>query len=545
MSHFVNDMESVVRSTIDGLIRSSSGSLCRLDGYPDVKVVLQANREQSHVAVISGGGSGHEPAHAGFVGRGLLTAAVCGEIFASPSVEAVLAAIEATDPAKGCLLVIKNYTGDRLNFGLAAERARAKGRDVATVIVADDAAFPDAAQRRGIAGTLFVHKIAGAAAASGRSLSEVAELAGRVAGSVRTIGASLSSVEIPGRGSPRPFEHGMVELGLGIHGEPGRDASAMGSVRELVARMAEMLETSLGSKGPLAVLINNLGGTSPLEMSIVTDEFLRTDLGTSVELIVGPAQLMTSLGMRGISISVLPIDDELRQLLVQSIDGPTAWPGVRTVGGIATVPTPSVEMHDKIAPSISPVVRSMILAGCDALLKIEKDLNELDSLVGDGDTGSSFASAARRISKEIDTLPLGDPGPLCSRLSALCSVSMGASSGILLSIMFAAMGAAFETNETVAGAFATGIAAMQKHGGAQEGDRTMLDALIPASEALRSAAEPSLAAAAALDGAARTARMKVARAGRSSYIQSKHLEDVMDPGAVAVAAVFQALVSSC
>lgn len=337
----------------------------------------------------------------------------------------------------------------------------------------------------------------------------------------------------------------MVELGLGIHGEPGRDASAMGSVRELVARMAEMLETSLGSKGPLAVLINNLGGTSPLEMSIVTDEFLRTDLGTSVELIVGPAQLMTSLGMRGISISVLPIDDELRQLLVQSIDGPTAWPGVRTVGGIATVPTPSVEMHDKIAPSISPVVRSMILAGCDALLKIEKDLNELDSLVGDGDTGSSFASAARRISKEIDTLPLGDPGPLCSRLSALCSVSMGASSGILLSIMFAAMGAAFETNETVAGAFATGIAAMQKHGGAQEGDRTMLDALIPASEALRSAAEPSLAAAAALDGAARTARMKVARAGRSSYIQSKHLEDVMDPGAVAVAAVFQALVSSC
>ncbi|RUX56589.1 dihydroxyacetone kinase, partial [Mesorhizobium sp. M7A.F.Ca.CA.002.09.1.1] len=162
MKHFFNRRETIVTEALDGLLRTiGSGDLARLDGYPEIKVVLRADWDKTKVSVVSGGGAGHEPSHAGFVGRGMLTAAVSGEIFASPSVEAVLAAIRAVTGPAGCLLIVKNYTGDRLNFGLAAEKARAEGFRVEMVIVADDIALPDITQPRGVAGTLFVHKISG------------------------------------------------------------------------------------------------------------------------------------------------------------------------------------------------------------------------------------------------------------------------------------------------------------------------------------------------------------------------------------------------
>ena len=164
MAQFVNAKDDLVKEAIDGLLACSGGSLARLDGYPHIKVVYRADWDRSRVALISGGGSGHEPAHAGVVGPGMLTAAVCGEVFASPSVEAVLAGILTVTGEAGCLLIVKNYTGDRLNFGLAVERARALGRKVEMVVVDDDIALPDLPQPRGVAGTLFVHKIAGAMA---------------------------------------------------------------------------------------------------------------------------------------------------------------------------------------------------------------------------------------------------------------------------------------------------------------------------------------------------------------------------------------------
>ncbi|MCY4260853.1 MAG: dihydroxyacetone kinase subunit DhaK, partial [Rhodobacteraceae bacterium] len=201
MNQFINQRDTIVTDAIDGLLRSSEGRLARLDGFPHIKVVIRTDRNPSHVALISGGGSGHEPSHAGFVGEGMLSAAICGDIFASPSVDAVLAGILAVTGAAGCLLIVKNYTGDRLNFGLAAERARALGLKVRMVVVGDDIALPDLPQPRGVAGTLFVHKIAGALAASGASLAAVADTAQRVAGQVRSIGMSLDTCTIPG--SPR------------------------------------------------------------------------------------------------------------------------------------------------------------------------------------------------------------------------------------------------------------------------------------------------------------------------------------------------------
>ena len=198
MSQFMNKRENIVTEAIEGTVMASGGRLVRLDGYPHIRVVLRADWDRSRVAIVSGGGSGHEPAHAGFVGAGMLTAAVCGDVFASPSVDAVLAGILAVTGPLGCLLVVKNYTGDRLNFGLAAQRARAFGLKVNMVIVDDDIALPDLPQARGLAGTLFVHKIAGHLAEAGRDLATVTAAAERVIAGTRSIGMSLDTCTVPG-----------------------------------------------------------------------------------------------------------------------------------------------------------------------------------------------------------------------------------------------------------------------------------------------------------------------------------------------------------
>ena len=197
MKSFINTKETLVTEAIDGTLRTARGQLARLDGYPHIKVVVRSDWDRSKVALVSGGGSGHEPSHAGFVGKGMLTAAVCGEVFASPTVDAVLAGILAVTGKAGCLLIVKNYTGDRLNFGLAAERARAQGLKVSMVIVDDDVALPDLPQARGVAGTLFVHKIAGALAEEGADLDAVTEAAQRVVNGVVSIGMSLDTCRIP------------------------------------------------------------------------------------------------------------------------------------------------------------------------------------------------------------------------------------------------------------------------------------------------------------------------------------------------------------
>lgn len=221
MPQFINSKETAVTEAIDGTLRTAGGRLARLDGFPHVKVVVRHDWDRLGVALISGGGSGHEPSHAGFVGQGMLTAAVCGEVFASPSVDAVLAAILTVTGKAGCLLIVKNYTGDRLNFGLAAERARAQGLKVAMVVVDDDVALPDLPQARGVAGTLFVHKIAGALADQGADLETVTHAAQRVIDGVISIGMSLDTCTLPGSPKENRIGPGKAELGLGIHGEAG------------------------------------------------------------------------------------------------------------------------------------------------------------------------------------------------------------------------------------------------------------------------------------------------------------------------------------
>ena len=542
MTHFVNEPSAVVTGSLDGLVRSSGGLLTRLDGYPDIKVVRRAQLPADRVALISGGGAGHEPAHAGFVGTGLLTAAVSGEIFASPSVEAVLAAIMSVDTGAGSLLIVKNYTGDRLNFGLAAERARGSGRQVEIVIVSDDVALKGSPQPRGIAGTLFVHKIAGAAAESGAGLAEVTELARHVALSVRTLGVSMSGADIPGRPPSRSFRTGTAELGLGIHGEPGVETIEVGAAREIVGRMAARLEEEMPGEARVALLVNNLGGVSGLELGVIVNDLLDTSLGARGDILVGPAALMTSLSMKGFSISAMPLDGRTREGLLAPSEPTSSWPLARTVSHLNLSPLPVAGDARTVPRSDDSLVRSMLMAVSAALTDERERLDALDALVGDGDTGSTFASAAGRIAGEVDQLPLADRGALLHRLGEMVSVSMGGSSGVLISIMLTAASVALEQGSELIPALERGGEAMQRYGGAALGGRTMLDALLPALAQL--AAGPGAAAAAAADGAAATATMGRASAGRSANVPSSHLLGVADPGAVAVAVVFAAIARS-
>ncbi|MEH6726260.1 MAG: dihydroxyacetone kinase subunit DhaK, partial [Hyphomicrobiales bacterium] len=307
MTQFLNEKENIVIEAVDGIVAASGGKLARLNGYPHIRVVVRKDWDKSKVALVSGGGSGHEPAHAGFVGKGMLTAAVCGDVFASPSVDAVLAGILAVTGPAGCLLIVKNYTGDRLNFGLAAERARAFGLNVSMVIVDDDVALPDLPQARGVAGTLFVHKIAGALADDGQDLDTITDVAKRVIASTKSIGMSLDTCTVPGSPKEDRIPVGMAELGLGIHGESGVEQIAFNGARGAMEAVVSKLSASMSEK-PHVALLNNLGGVSELEMSVLLRELIKSSVGSKITHVVGPASMMTSLDMRGFSISVFPAD---------------------------------------------------------------------------------------------------------------------------------------------------------------------------------------------------------------------------------------------
>ncbi len=272
MKKLINRPEHVVEEMIEGLVAINPG-LRRLPGQT---VVVRADAEAvraRRVALISGGGSGHEPAHAGYVGRGRLSAAVAGDVFTSPSPDAVLAAIRSVTGPPGALLIVKNYTGDRLNFGLAAEMARAEGLQVETVTVADDVALTattDNAGRRGLAGTLFVHKVAGAAAEAGLSPAEVASEARATAGAVGTMGVALSPRAVPAAGRPGfVLGEDEIELGLGIHGEPGVRRGPLEPADALVDRLLGgiVADSSLQASDRVALLINNLGATPTIRAS--------------------------------------------------------------------------------------------------------------------------------------------------------------------------------------------------------------------------------------------------------------------------------------
>ena len=540
MSQFINKKEDIVTEAVDGIVAISGGKLARLDGYPHIRVVVRDDWDKSKVALVSGGGSGHEPAHAGFVGEGMLTAAVCGDVFASPSVDAVLAGILAVTGPAGCLLIVKNYTGDRLNFGLAAERARAFGLKVEMVIVDDDIALPDLPQARGVAGTLFVHKIAGAMAENGEDLDTIAAAARKTISGVTTIGMSLDTCTVPGSPKESRIPDGMAELGLGIHGEAGVEQIPYLNAKAAIAAVVDKLKETMGSGNYVAIL-NNLGGASVLEMSVLLYELTQSSIANQISHVVGPATMMTSLDMRGFSISLYEADS--KELAALGATTPlAAWPGVGKLAPSTPIPLPDGLTPITPYPSDHPETRAFLIRCCELLISAEVDLNALDAKSGDGDTGSTLAGASRALIDAMDKLPLSDHTQLYRAIGLELSQTMGGSSGVLLAIFFAAAGDGSASGMNMQDSLKAGLKRMQEIGGAELGDRTMVDALSPALDALKNGLDA--AAEAARHGAAHTATLLQARAGRSSYINAAQLAGHVDPGAEAVARLFEDVASN-
>ncbi|EMP7250980.1 DAK2 domain-containing protein [Enterobacter cloacae] len=542
---FFNNRKQLVNDAIEGiLISAPHGNLVKLDVDPAIRIMARSDWDKSRVAVISGGGSGHEPAHAGFVGKGMLTAAVCGDLFASPSVDAVLNAIVAVTGDRGCLLIVKNYTGDRLNFGLAAEKAKRYGLKVEMVIVADDIALPDNKQPRGIAGTALVHKIAGYAAEHGKSLSEVRDIAQQACDNLWSLGVAMQTCNLPGSDEEEGrIKQGHVELGLGIHGEPGASVVDTQNSKAIIDTLVTPLKAKAGD-GRFAVLINNLGGVSALEMALLTKELAHSALKDNLAYLIGPAPLVSALDMKGFSLTLLKLNDLFEKALHEEVETlgwqkPVAFAPLRTQEHSA--------IHDRVefTPSANPQVGEYVSVVTKTLIQLENRLNALDAKVGDGDTGSTFAQGAREIAQRLEenNLPLNDVSTLLLLVGERLATVMGGSSGVLMSIFFTAAGQKLHDGQSLAYALLSGLAQMKQYGGADLGDRTLIDALQPALETLQKN-DLQAAAQAAQQGAEATARMGKAGAGRSSYVNKENLDGVMDPGAVAVAEVFKAMVEA-
>ncbi|WP_380182877.1 dihydroxyacetone kinase subunit DhaK [Kalamiella sp. sgz302252] len=540
---FMHQKNDLVSEALQGALAATPyHNLSLLDVGPDIRVVVRSDWDKKQVALISGGGSGHEPAHVGFVGKGMLTAAVCGDIFASPSVEAVLSAIINVTGEQGCLLIVKNYTGDRLNFGLAAEKAKKLGFNVELVMVRDDIALPDNPQPRGIAGTALIHKVAGYAAASGKSLEEVAAAANEAIAATASLGLAFSSCHVPGDRRDERVKEGESELGMGIHGEPGITTLKTQDSREIVSLIAEKLAEHNPENKKTALLINNLGGFSELEMAVLAHEVLRSPLGKNVALLIGPATLVSALDMKGFSLSTLLLTDELAEALQAPVET-SGWQPAFKPATPQTIKGEKAARQQSFAPSDNAQTAAVVAGICHTLTELEKELNQLDAKVGDGDTGSTFAAGATKILQQLEAkkLPLNEPESLLTLVGEELAIAMGGSSGVLMSIMFTAAGQKLEAGEELAQALSYGLERMQHYGGARPGHRTMIDALEPAFAVLVAGKGLKAAAQAAKEGAEKTAQMSKAQAGRSSYLNQESLNGVKDPGAYAVEQVFAAL----
>lgn len=327
MKKIINDPNQVVDEMIDGMVAAYPNQIRRL---PDTTVIVRHDAPiDKKVGIISGGGSGHEPAHAGYIGKGMLDAAVVGEVFTSPTPDQILAAIKEVDSGVGVFMIIKNYTGDVLNFEMAAELAEAEGIQVEKVIVDDDVAVEDSSfttGRRGIAGTVFVHKVAGAKAEQGGTLEEIKAIADKTVAQVHSMGMAISPCTIPAAGKPS-FQLGEdeMEIGMGIHGEPGIERKPIGTAKEIATTLLDkiLLETEYKENDEVVVMINGLGSTPEMELFIVNKTVQKNliDKGIHVyKTYVG--HYMTALEMGGCSVTVLKLDAELQSLLDAPSDAP-------------------------------------------------------------------------------------------------------------------------------------------------------------------------------------------------------------------------------
>ncbi|MGO3102921.1 dihydroxyacetone kinase subunit DhaL [Corynebacterium variabile] len=549
---FRNDPDSFLPQALGGFVASHPDATWNTAGYIARRSPVVDVDGNPAVAVISGGGSGHEPMHAGFLGEGMLAAAVPGLMFTSPNAVQVTEATRAADAGRGVVHIVKNYTGDVINFRVA--RQGLPGIDTREVIVADDVATSSDSGpgRRGTGATILVEKVAGASAFRGDDLDEVTRLARVVAEGSRSMAAALTPGHLPTSGR-YTFDLGEeeMEVGVGIHGEAGVDRTDVATAHETVARLAGAVVGDLGLTGGDRVLclVNGLGATSNLELDLVFDEVLRflADRGvTVVRSIVG--SYVTSVNMAGISVTLTRLDDADGDTVVELIDAPTAAPAWPVTVGVDPEPVDATTVVPEDVPGTAEsAVNQWLSDFVSGVVASVDDLTELDRLAGDGDFGTNMQAA-------FGDLPSPLKGTDAEVLAALASrlfIRAGGTSGAVFGTMFremattAARGAsAALTAGELAEALTRAADAVTELGGAKPGDRTMVDALVPAAEAARAAAEadpeaaPDLAAVheAAIAGARSTSEITATK-GRASYL-GERARGVIDPGALVVAWLF-------
>ncbi len=573
MKKIINDPLTVVREMCAGIVEAHP----ELTMDVKFKIIHKKELNKGKVTLISGGGSGHEPAHAGFVGKGMLDAAVCGDVFASPSQIQVYQAIRQTASDAGTLLIIKNYSGDIMNFRNAAFLAQEDGITVDYVKVDDDIAVKDSLYtvgRRGVAGTVFVHKIAGAAAEAGKSLAEVKAVAEKTAANVKSIGFALTSCTVPAKGTPTfDIGEGEMEYGVGIHGEPGIRRESIAPAAELASRMVEALsqELALQGKERVAVLVNGFGATPLMELYLFNHAVMKELAKKGViiaRIFVG--NYMTSIDMAGASLSILKLDEELEGYLNAPSDAPAfkvsgpanpaqlldleqAAPAGEANYGIETPADYAVVGKELTLKNVMYMVDAM----CESAIRNEVPFCELDSHAGDGDFGMSIAKGFRQLKAEWKAI-VAEQKDIAGFLNACSLVIMencGGASGPIWGSAFRAAGRSAQGKETlsvsdfaelmqaaVSGIQATGERSFGR--GAVVGDKTLIDALVPCADAWTEYAGKGTSwkagleagAEAAMAGAKSTEKI-AARMGRAGTVGERSI-GWADAGAYGLAVIF-------
>ncbi len=579
MKKVMNKTENVVREMCSGIVLAHS------ELSLDAKHMVIAKKELNHkkVSLISGGGSGHEPAHAGFVGEGLLDAAVCGDVFASPSQIQVYKAITETKSEKGTLLIIKNYSGDIMNFQNAAAMAKEDGIEVDTVKVDDDIAVQDSLYtvgRRGVAGTVLVHKLAGAAAQQGCSLSEVKKVAEKTIANVKSIGFALTSCTVPAKGAPTfSLDEDEMEYGVGIHGEPGIKREKMEDAHTLAKRMTDALcaELCLEKGSEIAVLVNGFGATPLMELYLMNKDITQQLDARGITIhrcFVG--NYMTSIDMAGASLSFLKLDEELKGYL----NAPCKAPALQIDGPVSAVQYEDYFAKDVTEDDVSYEVQtpktvlenevelSHIMYMVDVMsasaIRNEVPFCEMDAHAGDGDFGMSIAKGFRRLKVEWSSIVGVENLDISGFLDACSLVIMehcGGASGPIWGAAFRAAAKNTAGKNTLSAAdFAdmlqAAVKGIQTIGersfgrGAMVGDKTLIDAIVPCADAWSENAKSEMSlkecfaegAKAAVCGAEKTKEI-VARMGRAGALGERSL-GYPDAGAYGLGVIFTDIANS-
>ncbi|KAL8929093.1 MAG: hypothetical protein Q9172_000636 [Xanthocarpia lactea] len=574
--HYIDDPTNAVLSGLRG-VTLTNPSLVFDEKNKIIYRHPSSIASPKNVSVVCGGGSGHEPGFSAFVGQGALTACVAGTIFASPSAQQIRTCLSQRLPAEteGVVVVVTNYTGDVLNFGMGIEKARAMGKKVEMVVVADDVGVGRAkggkVGRRGLSGTALVVKICGALAETGASVDDCAKVGRIVVDNLVSVGASLSRVHVPGRSLQEAKEEeerlgpGLVEIGMGIHNEPGCEkvkTDLPGLVKIMLAQMLDQNDKDRAyvriERGEnIVLLVNNFGGTSNLELSGVVTEIvsqLGRDYGLKPRRVIS-GTFFGSLNGPGFIVSVLRLTDTglgSGKSILELLDAPA-----EATGWSASVKPDTWEKEygqvnatdddDKVDPKSSnlrvdpSMLKSSLKSGLNKLIASEAEVTRYDSIVGDGDCGIGLKRGAEGIIRFLDEDEIpADALISLTKIAAVVEATMDGTSGALYAIFLNSLAANVRKQDSTtttdltpsmwAQALEDSLRALGVYTPAQPGDRTLMDALVPFVETLKATGNTKQAAQAAERGAENTMGMK-ASLGRSIYVGGVGYTKVPDPGA--------------